>query len=372
MNAPAPTEPLVEVRPTGVPAGAGWFYDSQEWLACERDGDGELHGPLRTWRANGTPWLEFEYRHGKRHGPFRRFHASGALALGGRYFDDLPDGLWTFCSDGEDTDSIRECCIPEGTRTMRQEHRRGTLLAEAFYAADGSPLVSLDASPDAVALPPPLREREGDVSIGEYDFWPAHEPLAPGSASDVLVEQPLAVLREAIQRAALRVQNARAALLARGLLAPPALSQMGTPAVELRRFSFPSEEDATRPVQVDETVPSGDLDSASLIHRARLDWTALCWLCWACGLDEVALPEQLTPRPELLAALELSSQRAAALTGHELQPDSAPHFHRLDETHLPASALAHLADHYRELRAVLLFVSDPDCVSPWQDDLGRS
>ena len=370
MIEPAPIGPLGGARPAGVPAAAGWFYDSQEWLACERDADGELHGPVRTWRADGTPWLEFEYRHGKRHGAFRRFYASGALALSGRYFDDLPDGLWTFPSDGEDTYSIRECCIPEGTRTMRQEHRRGALLAEAFYAADGSSLVYVDATPDAVALPPPLREREGDVLSGAYEFWPTFEPLSQ-TGSDVLVEQPLSALCEAIQRAALRIQSARDELLSRGLPAPPALSRMGTSVLGLRRFSFPSEEDATQLVQVDEAVEVRELDSAGLIHRARLDWTALCWLCWACGLDEVALPEQLEPRPELLAALELSSQRAAALSGPDLQPDSAPHFHRLDETHLPASALAHLADHYRELRAVLLFVSDPDCVSPWQDDLGR-
>ena len=120
---------LARPRPSNVPHNARWFFASDEWLFCERDSGGELHGPFRTYRADGTPELSFEYRHGKRHGPFQRFYASGRLAQEGRYFDDLLDGLVVSRSDGENTYSIRECCIPETARVMKQEHRRGQLLA---------------------------------------------------------------------------------------------------------------------------------------------------------------------------------------------------------------------------------------------------
>jgi len=121
---------------------------------------------------------------------------------------------------------------------------------------------------------------------------------------------------------------------------------------------------------VNETLP-GAAATRDLRAQLRIEWTALCWLCWAVGLDRVGLPTRIDSRPKLHAALLWASARQAALTGHELKPSARDHFHGLDETRLPASALAHLAAHYREIRAVLLFASDAECQSLWQDDLGR-
>lgn len=363
-------------RPSNVPHNARWFFDSQEWLFCERDVDGELHGSVRTYREDGTPWLEYEYRHGKRHGPFRRFHASGRVAQEGRYFDDLLDGLVSFRSDGENTHSIRECCIPDGTRVMRQEHRRGQLLAETYEDARGQVLEDAAiGAPGAKGWPEPLCEREDRALSFEYDFWPAREPVSsePGGA-DVRVEQPLLAVRQAIQRSAQRLLLLRRELAARGTsLAPPDVSQLVTaPELALRRYSFAADsDDGTVTVCVDETLALPQ-STRELCVRARLEWTALCWLCWAVGLDEVALPERIEPRPELHAALLTASERESALTGHDLKPSSEQHFHGLNEMLLPASALSLIADHYREIRAVLLFLVDEECQSPWQDDLGRT
>jgi hypothetical protein len=123
-------------------------------------------------------------------------------------------------------------------------------------------------------------------------------------------------------------------------------------------------------IRVDETLP---VDGAPRfwLERGSLAWSSLCWLCWATGVDGIELPRRVRTRPELQAALELCTQRSQALTGFEPRADAAAHFHELDETVLPASALALLAQHYREARAMLLFACDPECVSPWQDDLGR-
>ena len=361
-------------RPGGVPPRARWFFDAQEWLLCEHDERGELHGPVRSYRGDGTPWLEYEYRHGRRHGPFRRFYASGQLAQVGRFFDDLLDGLLTVHSDGDDSFSIRECCIPSGARVMKQEHRRGQLLAESFYDAHGVQLFEAhrEPQPGLSAWPEPLREREEDVLSGAFDFWPARERLSATDPDAACVAQPLSAVRDAIRCAALRLQVFRSALLTSAPhLAPPDVSELvGTELVPLRRFSFYGEDEQL--VHVDETVSLDGSSTLEIALRARVEWSALCWLCWAAGLDCVALPTRLSPRSELYAALLVASERQAALSGTELRVDNEPHFHGLDETKLPASALSHLAEHYRELRAVLLFASDSECQSPWQDDLGRA
>ncbi|MES1173231.1 MAG: hypothetical protein ABUL62_02800 [Myxococcales bacterium] len=350
-------------RPSHVSALAEWFFDSGEWVLCARDAQGELHGSLRAHRGDGTPSLEFEYRHGKRHGPFRRFYASGQLAQSGRYLDDAPDGLLCVYSDGESACTIRECCIVDAARVMKQEYRRGQLLAESFYDAQGALLRDPEGAFGAPGWPQPLREREADAASLEYAFWPANEVL-PEVTSDepVVVEQSLVALRAAIRRAALRVQMFRSESIAKGAKqAPPDVSALAAGAPPLRQFTFRAS-DAAEPavVQVDETL-----------SPKHAEWTLLCTLCWAAGSSSVELPERIAPRPELYAALVHATRRIAALSGHELEPDRGPHFHGLDETRLPATALEQLAEHYREIRAALLFATDPECQSPWQDDLGR-
>ncbi|HEX2671303.1 MAG TPA: hypothetical protein VHM25_10555 [Polyangiaceae bacterium] len=363
-------------RPSNVPPNARWFFESEDWLYCERDASGELHGSVRTYREDGTPWLEYEYRHGKRHGPFRRYHASGQVAQEGRYFDDLLDGLVSFRSDGENTYSIRECCIPPSTRVMRQEHRRGQLLAETYEDERGQVLEEPAlGAPGAKGWPEPLREREDQVSSLAFDFWPAREPLSStAEAHEAWVEQPLLAVRQAIQRSAQRVLLLRRELDRHGMRPdlPDVSPLIAESELPLRRFSFETDGDVGQlTVHVDETIELSQ-STRELGVRMRLEWTALCWLCWAVGLDEIALPERIESRPELHAALLTASQRQSVLTGYDLMPSSAQHFHGLDETLLPASALSMIADHYREIRAVLLFLVDVECQSPWQDDLGRA
>ncbi len=363
-------------RPSAVHPEAEWYFDSGEWVHCRRDREGELDGPLRAHRADGMPSLEFEYRHGKRHGPFRRFYASGQLAQAGRYLDDVPDGLLSVYSEGDDVSTIRECCVPVAARSMRQEYRRGELLAESCYDAADCLLPDAEGAFGAAGFSQPLREREADVLELEYDFWPAREPLSfdVEDAAQARVEQALGAFRDVIQRAAQRVHVCRSELAARGSSRlPPDLSALiaGRP-LELRRFFFRSADAEATLVHVDETLTVSALSTPELIARTQLEWCALCWLCWASGATSRSLPEQLAPRPDLYAALVRASERQAALSGHQLRPEREPHFHGLDETLLPATALAHLAQCYREIRAVLLFVSDPECQSAWQDDLGRA
>lgn len=351
-------------RAPGVPASAVWDFESQAWVLGRRDERGELHGLVRFFSDQGKLVLEQELRHGQRHGAFRRFHGSGELAQAGRYFRGALDGLSLSHSEGDDEDSIRDCCVPHGARLLRQEFRHGAPLAESFHAADGS-LISLEGERYE------LREREDDVLLMHYGFWPSYEML-PGEVEQVAcVAQPFDALRDAIIRAAQRVSAYRAELLISApALAPPDVSRLTTD-LPLRQLCF-AVAGSEQPVVVDERPNLTNLTPRELALGARVEWSALCWLCWAAGLERIALPEHLTSRPELSAALLHASARIAALIGPEPALDSSGHFHGLDETHLPASALAHLAEHYVEIRAVLLFASDPECVSAWQDDLGRA
>jgi hypothetical protein len=363
----------VTQRPSQVPEGAELDLGAQQWVWCQRDLAGELHGPLRVFRADGAPLLELEYVRGLRHGAFRRFHGSGRLAEVGRYFEDLRDGLLTSFADGESSGSIRECCLPEATRVLKQEYRRGTLLVEAFFTAAGDRVY--EAEPIAPDWPQPLRERADDVLLTPYEFWPALEPLPAERDFDddpgACVEQTLEALQQAIRRAAQRVALYREALLSVAPeLAPPDVSGLiGDQPPPLRHLTLSSAADEL-PIEVDER-PHLAGGPRELALEARLAWSGLCWLCWAAGADELAVPSVWRSRAELHARLQAVSGRIGVLRHHAPELDAGTHFHGLDERVLPASALSQLARHYAEARAMLLFVSDRECVSPWQDDLGR-
>jgi len=368
-----PRRAALALRPRNLPEEAEFQPGGQEWVWCERAASGELHGALRVYREDGAPLLEASYVRGKRHGSFRRFHRSGALAEEGRYFDDLRDGFWTSFADGESVDSIRDCCIPEATRVLQQEYRRGTLLAEAFFSAAGQAL--FEAEPATATWPEPLREREDDLLSLGYGFWPALEPL-PSKTSEgdeACLEQPLAALQDAVRRAALRVEQYRAALLRLASeQAPPDVSALLGPEPPALRQQVIIPEGDEEVVQIDERPAIAAASEKQLALDARVAWSGLCWLCWAAGLDQVGLPTVWRSRPELHRALLSASERCELLRHYAPPLDDAPHFHGLDESRLPASALARLARHYEEARAMLLFVSDPECLSPWQSDLGRA
>jgi len=322
-----------------IPSDAEWQPETAEWLLCSRDEQGALHGALRAYRESGALALVCELRHGVRHGPFERYSPSGALAQRGRHFGGELDGLLT--TFGE-----------QGAQHVRQEFRVGTLLADD----------------DSAGWPKPLREREGDVLLIAYDFWPAFEPVTSlATDEDVNVEQSAEAMRSAVARAAQRVQACRELALARGLSSVPPDVHALAADTPPRRGYFESDEGEM--IRIDETLELAHLTERGLELRSRLEWLGLCWLCWSAGLNAVQGVDRVLPRPEFHAVLATVATRIERLQA--LEPSSDRHFHRLDEARLPASALAILAQYYREIRAALLFSGDPECRSPWQDDLGR-
>ena len=59
---------------------------------------GQRQGTWNTYRENGQPWSQVEYRAGVKEGLFRTWHPDGMPHIEGQHEDDLPAGEWTFFS----------------------------------------------------------------------------------------------------------------------------------------------------------------------------------------------------------------------------------------------------------------------------------
>lgn len=131
-------------------------------------------------------------------------------------------------------------------------------------------------------------------------------------------------------------------------------------------------------VQIDECLPPL-LGVSGIIGRARADWAGLCWLLWAVGLDEVAVPTRVQQRQEFPQALALVVERAwrardqMVTTGLRSMTQGVADFewegHAVSA--LSPSFLQVCLDEWLEARAVLLWLSNAGNISPFQDDLRR-
>jgi hypothetical protein len=132
-------------------------------------------------------------------------------------------------------------------------------------------------------------------------------------------------------------------------------------------------------VEVDEWAGLDALSVRGLTVTARADWDALCWLCWASGLDRVALPEVLRPPPELatvvndtmLRCFRLHDQvRTGGLVGRVRKVASFD-WEGVAVGTLPRSLVAVAARQYLERRAALFWIMFAQNFSPFQADLRK-
>jgi hypothetical protein len=226
--------------------------------------------------------------------------------------------------------------------------------------------------------------------LPEWGFWPArerHEGQVEGIPDGPT--QPLEAIRRTIQVYATRLRLLREAVLARvprrktAAWIPPALEALLPDGpVELRRYdgSITDETEEgteTVSVEVDETVDPGAAGLPALMRVARSQWAALTALCWACGLDRVALPDVIQP-PEGFAAAAgaaitrfFRAQDTLVTGGLRSQTAGVPGFiwegMEIDEMPRPFVQLA--VDEYFELRALYLWLLSPENLSPFQNDL---
>ena len=209
-------------------------------------------------------------------------------------------------------------------------------------------------------------------------------------------EQPVQSVRAQLQKYATRLAAIRAAVLERlppGALppwVPPDLAQLlpDGPA-SLTSWEFEEiieDEDApenapppeAKLVTVDERVT---LDATSplptLMRAARRDWAGLCWMCWAVGLDHVALPDVVAAPATFGAAAGLSIERLwrcrdrLLTSGLRAMTQGVPGFvwEGIEVDLLPSVLAEIAADEFREMRAVFYWLCDEGVQSPWQSNV---
>jgi hypothetical protein len=222
------------------------------------------------------------------------------------------------------------------------------------------------------------------VTYPSFLFVPARVSLDERAVPELpqTVAQDLQALRRAISKSAKRVDIVRQKLSRRGLNAewlPPntgALCASQPEALECYEFVVEFT-DGSDTILVREELDVEAKSTADLMRLARAEWQMLCWLCFCAGLDEVALPERLHPQPHFAQALatafgrhyRAADQCQTSGLRSRVQKLAGFQWEGLDVGALPATFARMALREYVEMRAALFFAGDPECRSPWQDDL---
>lgn len=235
-----------------------------------------------------------------------------------------------------------------------------------------------------------LVERTVRILYVNPGFTPERDPLptAPEELPELVVAQPLTEVRRAIGTYATRLSRARA-MIAERLGHPPAwLPDVGfllpEGHVELRRLRATIEDETesgieTSEVEVDEGLGLEATSVRGLAVTARADWDALCWLCWAVGLDRLAQPDAIRPPAELAAVVNDTMVRAFRCQDQVRTGGIAARVKKLPSfdwegtpvAALPRSFATVAARQYLERRAMLFWLMFEQNVSPFQADLRK-
>ncbi len=228
-------------------------------------------------------------------------------------------------------------------------------------------------------------EQSQRVLYPNFVYLPLTTPLDDRTAAELpqRVAQPLSSLRSVIAKSARRLAEIRDALVTRvgstpDWLPPDTNALWQSHPEELLAYEFVIEGDGIADtVLVREAVDLGSQEVTEMMRSARVEWQMLCWLCFCAGLDEVALPETMRPQPLYPRALATAFTRhyrasdQLQTAGLRSRMQKVPNF---DWEGMSISSLksrfARMAlAEMTEMRAALFFAGDPECRSPWQDDL---
>jgi hypothetical protein len=132
----------------------------------------------------------------------------------------------------------------------------------------------------------------------------------------------------------------------------------------------------TETIQIDEELLPDGAPVPTLLATAHADWAALTWLCWAVGLDRVALPETLAPRDELGLAMQMIVRRTwrikdrLASGGLIARSQRVPGFEwqGVDVDALPRHLVEVAVAEYVGVRSMFLWLAS-DAITPFQDDI---
>jgi hypothetical protein len=256
------------------------------------------------------------------------------------------------------------------------------MLADAAVLADETPEIAAQ-----------LRDY-ARVVFRPFDFAPAGVTLVPEPALAELpgeIAQSRDSLRWLVGVYVTRLRRLRAAVTAlagRALPAeapdwlPPELTALAPEDQALRRERItcdpePGADGPPETVEIDETVVTEGLGAPALLAAAHADYAALAWLCWATGLDQVAVPETVAARPTLTAAMRLVGARywrardLVTTGGLVAHARAVPGFEWLgtDIDTLPPMFAEMVAAEYLAVRSMLIWLVTSDTMSPFQDDI---
>lgn len=224
--------------------------------------------------------------------------------------------------------------------------------------------------------------------VPAFDFVPSREVLAElPEEMPIAVAQDIGNVQVALRAYATRLDIIRTALARLdsqfSTILPDVLGILGTTACELRKTEAvivdhddQGREEMTK-VTVDETVLVATRGMPALMGLARASFTGLAWLCWAVGLDRIGWPEVVAERAAFPRALAHAVARAwrardaITTSGLRSMTQGVPGFtwEGLEIDAMPRAFAEICADEYLEMRAVMLFLSSPENLSPFQDDL---
>jgi hypothetical protein len=229
-----------------------------------------------------------------------------------------------------------------------------------------------------------------EVTFPEFSYWPtqAHATDDVSPELPTSVAQPIGPMRQALTKAATRLQRVRTALLQYRVLhgvqefsMPPDLSSWTQrEPTTLDAYTYECEGDE---IQVEERLDLTGYSLTELMLQARHEWTMLCWLYFACGArsDDLMvhqrLPETVSQPAHFDAVITRAFQELYRVTdqlqtsGIRSRRQGVPDclWSGRSVTELGRVLLLQAFTEFRERRAALFFASDETCRSAWQDDL---
>jgi hypothetical protein len=209
--------------------------------------------------------------------------------------------------------------------------------------------------------------------------------------AEIPLDQPLDAVRRTVMLYATRLSMIRAEIRRRvggepDWLPPDPSALLPDGPVELRRFTATIRDEDEQgaeevsEVEVDETLSLDERSTRQLLNIARAEHAALTWLCWASGLMEVALPDEVNPPPLFGTAANRATLRCfwahdrVRTGGLVAATRKVPRFdwEGIGIDQLPAHLAAVAAAEYLEVRAMFLWLLFAVNVSPFQADLRKA
>ena len=131
---------------------------------------------------------------------------------------------------------------------------------------------------------------------------------------------------------------------------------------------------APETIEIDERLVADGAGVPALLTVAHADWSALSWLCWAVGLDDIGLPEEVPGRPELAVAMKMFVRRTWRIKdrlttgGLVARSQGVPGWtwQGIDIDELPRHLAEMAAAEYIAVRSMFIWLASADALSPFR------